>query len=187
MTIRTLYLHSQHRRHWLNASRRPPLTTHWQKWLCQRGSLTQSLIRASKDQFEVRLLFLGRAYPSQDEADMLGISPHQKVMIREVELLGQTQVWVYARSVVPDRTLTHCHLQLNQLGNRSLGSLLFSDPSIRRGNIQITHLHQGAQTFPARRSVFYIHNHPLLVTEVFLPIMSSVPFPTEDTLPQQRL
>ncbi|WP_168926806.1 chorismate--pyruvate lyase family protein [Nitrincola schmidtii] len=177
MRIRTLYLDTLRRRHWLYADRRPALTPHWREWLCQSGSLTHSLIHASQDQFTVRLLKLGRAYPSKDEAQALAISPYKKVMVREVELMGQGQVWIYARSVVPDSTLTHCHAQLHQLGNRSLGSLLFSDPKINRGRIQVTHLHQGLDTFPARRSIFYIQQHPLLVTEVFYPIMAEIDFP----------
>ncbi|WP_051632832.1 chorismate--pyruvate lyase family protein [Nitrincola lacisaponensis] len=175
MKIRTLYLRSQRRRHWLAASRRPPLSAHWRDWLCQRESLTQSLILASQGQFQVRLLRLSRDFPSRDEACVLGIPPHRRVLIREVELMGKNQVWVYARSVVPDATLSHCHQALHQLGNRSLGSLLFSDPRIRRGAIQVTHLRDGKEVYPARRSVFYLDTHPLLVTEVFLPVMASVP------------
>ena len=177
MQIRQLFNHSHRRRHWLSAKRRPPLTSHWRQWLCQRRSLTESLRRASEDQFSVRLLSLQAALPNPDEAALLGIPTNRRVLIREVELIGKNQVWVYARTVIPDATLRVCHRHIYQLGNRSLGSMLFSNPAIQRGTIEVSRIQAGCIDYPARRSRFYIKQHPLLVTEVFLPIMADIPFP----------
>lgn len=177
MQIRQLFNHSQRRRYWLSAKRRPPLTSHWRQWLCQRRSLTDCLRRASDDQFSVRLLSLQVALPNPDEAAILGIPTNRRVLIREVELIGKNQVWVYARTVIPDATLRVCHRHIYQLGNRSLGSMLFSNPAIQRGTIEVSRIHAGCVNYPARRSRFYIEQLPLLVTEVFLPIMADIPFP----------
>lgn len=68
-------------------------------------------------------------------------------------------------------------------GNRPLGAALFADPRIRRyplrsrkiGRHHDLHrrLRKCAPTAPeplwARRSLFRLHNAPILVTEVFLP------------------
>ena len=69
------------------------------------------------------------------------------------------------------------------LGNRSLGSLLFRHPLVQRQSLHYKALryhhplYQSAaavlnnppHSLWARRSLFYLHNAPLLVTEVFLP------------------
>ncbi|RAU18091.1 chorismate lyase [Nitrincola tibetensis] len=170
--------HTFRRRHWLNANDRPFLTSHWRKWLCDRGSLTEALIRASDNRFSVRLIAQTKSYPTYDEALTLKISPQQKVLIREVELLGKHQAWVYARSVVPLSTLKHCHQSLEQLGNRSLGTLLFTDPGIRRGALEVCQLSAKHQNYPSRRSIFWIKQQPLLVTEIFLPPMAQISHPS---------
>ncbi|EXJ09688.1 MULTISPECIES: chorismate--pyruvate lyase family protein [Nitrincola] len=161
---------------WLSAKRRPALSSHWRNWLCDKGSLTEALIRASHGQFSVKLLSQNLAIPTKDEASALGLNPKQRVLIREVELLGHQQPWVYARSVVPVATLKQCHQRLNRLGSRSLGTMLFTDPTIKRGDIELCHFYANGQAYPSRRSVFWIAAHPLLVTEIFLPPMQQITY-----------
>jgi len=170
--------HTLRRRYWLNANDRLFLTSHWRKWLCDRGSLTEALIRASKNGFSVRLIAQKKSYPTYDEARALKISSQQKILVREVELLGNQQAWVYARSVVPLSTLQHCHQSLERLGNRSLGTLLFTDPNIKRGALEVCQLSANGQNYPSRRSIFWIKQQPLLVTEVFLPPMAQIVHPS---------
>ncbi|WP_020679626.1 chorismate--pyruvate lyase family protein [Marinobacterium rhizophilum] len=150
----------------------------WRNWLQDRGSLTKRLIRASHGHFSVRLLRLGYACPTRSEARALGLPPRRKALIREVQLLGQGQPWVYARSVFPIDTLSGPQRQLKGVGSRSLGSLLFSDPSMQREPLQISRLRlQGREPLWARRSVFRLANKPLLVCEVFLPALEHVEYP----------
>lgn len=146
----------------------------WNRWLADRGSLTRHLITASQGNFCVRLLKQGWGYPTRSEALLLKIPPRQWAVIREVELQGNGQPWVYARSVIPAATLTGRERQLHGVGSRSLGSVLFRNPTMRRGPMQITHLSSGKQRFYARRSLFLLSNKPLLVCEVFLPSLSQV-------------
>ena len=69
------------------------------------------------------------------------------------------------------------------LGSRSLGSLLFTHPLVVRQPLHYKTLRPNHPLYKsatakvkvkpkmlwARRSLFYLHNAPLLVTEVFLP------------------
>ena len=146
----------------------------WRQWLLDRGSLTTHLIAASNNHFKVALKQQGWAIPYRSEAKALKLKNRQAALIREVELLGNEQVYVLARTVIPASTLTGKYQQLATLGNKSLGSVLFSDPSMRRGTFQICQLRlDNGEKVWARRSVFYLSGKPLLVCEVFLPILAS--------------
>ncbi|ANG64967.1 chorismate--pyruvate lyase [Marinobacterium aestuarii] len=150
----------------------------WRNWLQDRGSLTKRLTRASHGQFSVRLVRLGYARPTRSEARALGMPPRRQALIREVQLLGQGEPWVYARSVFPIDTLSGPQRQLRGVGSRSLGTLLFSDLSMQREPLQIGQLRlHGSDPLWARRSVFRLANKPLLVCEVFLPALRHVEYP----------
>lgn len=151
---------------------------HWRPWLCERGSLTHQLRQASRGQFEVELLTLHWDRPSRAEALCLGIPIRQPSLIREVHLCGYGSPWVFARSVIPAATLQGDARRLLLLGNRSLGSLLFSDPSIRRGPIEVTRIMHQQQHCWARRSIFTLPQGPILVMETFLPRMATIAYPS---------
>jgi chorismate--pyruvate lyase len=82
-------------------------------------------------------------------------------VIREVQLLGNHQVVVFARSVIPVTGDTQAILKI---GSKPLGEILFNDPDIKRGQLQITHT---GSTW-GRRSTFTIGTTKLLVSEFFL-------------------
>lgn len=142
----------------------------WYSWLTDSGSLTQRLVKLSGGAFQVEVVRQGWFMPTRSEARALNMRSRQRALVREVRLLGKGQAWVYARSIIPATTLTGRQRQLRMLGNRSLGSLLFSDPSMRRGPLQISRLKlDTGERLWARRSVFQLSGKPLLVCEVFLP------------------
>ena len=135
-------------------------------WILDRGSLTQRLMQACDGDFKVQPIhqYWGRA--SRSEAQLLGINPRQQVYVREVALMCANESWVYARTIIPRSTMTAKEGQLKYLGNKSLGSLLFTHKKMRRGNIQITPLNK--QEMWARRSLFFLSDKPLLVSEFFV-------------------
>lgn len=147
----------------------------WRRWLTNRDSLTQHLVNASQGNFRVRLIKQGWERPTPSESRSLNISDRELAVVREVQLLGNDNVWVYARSVIPASTLTGRERQLHHVGNRSLGTILFTDPTMRRGPLQISQIHLSDQASVwGRRSVFYLSGKPLLVSEVFLPELEQV-------------
>lgn len=168
----------------------------WRRWLCDRGSLTKHLIAASENCFRVEVQQQDWLIPSRSEAKVLGIKHRQVALIREVKLIGNDQTYVVARTVIPAGTLTGKQKQLATLGNRSLGTVLFNDPSMRRGKFQISRLRNepqkegGSQSLWARRSVFYLSNKPLLVCEVFLPVLGQIdyqpPLLSSDNIPLKK-
>lgn len=146
--------------------------------MLSRGSLTQLLKQASAGQFRVEVVYQGWGKPTRSEAQALGIASHICALIREVRLYGADQSWVSARSVIPAQTLSGPQRMLRYLGNRPLGEVLFRDPSLERGPLQIARLSNRAkgETVWARRSVFHLGGKPLLVSEIFLPALLQVEY-----------
>lgn len=147
----------------------------WRSWVMDRGSLTQRLVKASIGDFRVRVTRLEWACPTVNETLKLGIASRQKALIREVDLLCCGRAVVRARSVIPAATLTGEERQLKHLGTRPLGAFLFSSRAMVRQPIELAGF-QGSQrqAIYGRRSVFLLHDKPLLVSEIFLPELLSL-------------
>lgn len=107
--------------------------------------------------------------------------------VRDVLLTGGGHIRVFAHSVLPRSSLHGDWCGITRLGTKPLGETLFTDPRIRRLGLTMRRLdarhplyraarrHTGitAQHLWARRSVFCLNGHPLLVTEVFLPAIDT--------------
>jgi chorismate lyase len=154
----------------------------YRPWLTDRGSLTQRIADRC-ERFRIEVVFQGLRTPTRDEAFLFADCGRSRVLVREVYLCcGDTPV-VFAHSVTRPRELRGPWKALTGLGNRSLGSRLFTDPRVRRCPLRqkkINAAHElyapalqraphAAQSLWARRSLFLLHKSPILVTEVFLP------------------
>ncbi|OEY65764.1 chorismate--pyruvate lyase family protein [Marinobacter sp. X15-166B] len=142
-------------------------------WLQQTGSLTRALQQRCQQRLQVDVRAEGFALPRPDEARVLKIPPRQTAWIREVQLCGDGEPWVLARTVIPQASLTGSGRRLRHLGQKPLGSYLFSRREWRRGPILPGHCHpdHAAQPSYARRSCFQTRGHALLVAEYFLPAL----------------
>lgn len=148
-------------------------------WLLDQGSLTQRLVKASQGHFQVQVLLQEWQRPRPSETAMLGMKPREKAIIREVALLCHGQPWVFARSVIPCRSLSGRLRRLRKFNNSSLGDMLFRDPSMRRSAFEITRIDGTSQQLPkamrqatalwGRRCRFELAAKPIMVSEVFLP------------------
>jgi len=128
------------------------------QWLDDSRSLTAKL-KKKFDDFAVKVILQTQLKPHQNESDVLGFEGDS--IIREVELLGSGKTMVFARSVIP---VTNDTEDLLSIGSKPLGEILFNDPAIIRGQLQITHT---GNTW-GRRSTFTIGTTNLLVSEFFL-------------------
>lgn len=145
-------------------------------WLTDEGSLTRRLTAAGRNDFRVELLVEQHQPARADEAAALGLTAGHPLWVREVLLHTAGVPRVFARTVADLHTFSAAGLHLDQLGTRSLGELLFSDPGIRREPIEISlypadwlPAAQRASQCWARRSRFCGARLQLLVCEVFLP------------------
>lgn len=159
----------------------PDIEANYAPWLRDCGSLTQR-IQQRCTRFAVRNVRSGLARIALDESALLGIAPKQLAYSREVFLYADDQPVVFAHSALAREHLRGAWLAVRTLGNKPLGALLFAHPLVERKPLYYkalrnTHpLFQSATALSeppnrlwARRSLFYLHGAPLLVTEVFLP------------------
>lgn len=154
-----------------------------QGWLGDSGSLTARLIAQSGGVFKVQVVrqIIGR--PTLNERQVLGMRHPALALIREVILFGRNEPWVFARSILPLTSLTGSLRHLRKQNNRPLGAFLFSQPQLRRSTIAAARISRDHAYVPGdlannqqlwgRRSVFYLQQKPLLVSEVFLPAFTA--------------
>ncbi|XXE94020.1 chorismate lyase [Pseudomonas sp. D1-2] len=151
------------------------------EWLFDQGSLTRRLTGLSDHHFSVTPLFEGWQPLRADECAALDLAEGSEGWVREVYLRGHGQPWVFARSVAARSALQGDGLQMDELGSRSLGELLFCDQAFQRRAIEVCHY--PSEWLPAevrvtalwgRRSRFDRGTLSVLVAEVFLPSMWTV-------------
>jgi chorismate--pyruvate lyase len=148
-------------------------------WLLDSGSLTQRLVKASNNQFQVRVISQKWQQAHFSERSLLGMAMRERAIIREVALLCNAEPWVFARSVIPASSLTGHLRQLRRLKDSSLGEMLFRDPAMHRHPFQIATIDGQSHQIPnflrqasalwGRRSRFELSGKPLMVSEIFLP------------------
>jgi len=151
-------------------------------WLLDPASLTLRLQQLCHGEFRVRVLSQEWGTPRIDEARALGVVNGRRAIIRQVQLLCNQCPWIFARTVIPASSLQGSLQRLARLGSRPLGAVLFADPGMRRGIVELACIQPGQALFaeaarqmkpPAeiwgRRSVFTVSGKSLLVSEIFLP------------------
>ncbi|MBW8353121.1 chorismate lyase [Pseudomonas sp. TNT2022 ID1048] len=162
---------------WLVQSRLSPFPgSAVANWLFDEGSLTRRLTRLSRDGFSVTPLVEEWQTLRNDECAALGLPEQSEGWVREVYLRGHGEAWVFARSVAARSALQQGGLNIDELGSRSLGELLFCDEAFTRQPIEVCRYPQAwlptavaTEGLWGRRSRFDRGPLSLLVAEVFLP------------------
>lgn len=171
------------------AARLPRAPARYAAWLRDPSSLTQRVQAACSGRFHVAVLSQAWQAPSRSEARALHLRPGVRALVRQVCLMCDDTPWVYACTVIPRGTLTGAQRRLARLHTRPLGAVLFADPTMRRGRAEVARLMHGDCLFAqaaaalsqppaeiwARRSLFFLRDKPLLVTEAFLPAIPDAP------------
>jgi chorismate--pyruvate lyase len=148
----------------------PPML---QAWLLEPASLTARL-KAHTRHFQLQVLQQQtQALPDFIQALLPGVASAQ---CREVLMSCNQLPSVYAQSWLPLSTLTALQ-PLAELGQQPLGEIIFQQPQqLQRSAIEVARVQLSQQLtttvaageYWARRSVFTLAGHPLLVAEVFL-------------------
>ncbi|HIF50877.1 MAG TPA: chorismate lyase [Thiotrichaceae bacterium] len=151
-------------------------------FLFQEGSLTRFIQERCDGNFSIELLTESWCSPISDEIEFLSLPSDEITFLRESRLKCDTQTLVYARTVIPGKTLSGKNKKLTELGTTPLGDILFNDEMTYRTDMRYTkitidcELHSKAtkdsnitSELWGRQSLFYSDHQPLLVTEIFLP------------------
>jgi len=98
--------------------------------------------------------------------------------VREVYLSGQGRPWVFARSVAASEALHGAEFEIAEIGEQSLGEVLFGDARFTRGALELCRyppawLPPDVRTdgLLGRRSCFHQGALGVLVAEVCLPAL----------------
>lgn len=153
-------------------------------WLKEQGSLTTRLQNHCTN-FRLECIKQRIEPCASDEYKQLGLTRPCMVPMREVILYCDNLPVVFAHTVTTPNNIASNWPMFRKLGNRSLGSLLFSNRDISRGMFQYSRLeeshklvkrihaalpeHNETTTFFARRCLFKRKRGAMLVTEIFLP------------------
>ena len=162
------------------------------EWLTKPYILSHALKRISKA-LTVKVLDQRFGHAYEDEYAILNITPDPLPFVRQVFLQGDDESpLTYGRVIIPNATY-HVHFpQFETLGTNLLGeTLLYNNPDVSRGPFEYVHVpprHSLAtqvydhlpidyprQPLWGRRSVFWIKTAPLLVMELFLPLLPPYP------------
>lgn len=128
------------------------------------------------------LVCLSQKYlvPSYGERNLLNIKPRQVALIREIKMGKGGQNWLFARTIVPQKTLTGSAKRIMTLKNTPIGKILFGRNGAKRKWMDIsltTNIPQSIidlgvmpqQKLWQRQSLFEFNSGPLMVIEWFLP------------------
>jgi len=160
----------------------PRIDVNYTQWLRDQGSLTQRIQQRCQN-FSVRPVQGRLAGIAYDESRVLGIPTRQLAYSREVFLYADGQPVVFAHSTCAQHHLYGAWRALGGMGSRPLGAMLFSHPLVKRQPLHYAGLCAGHPLYQsassilevsppklwARRSLFYLKDAPLLVTEVYFP------------------
>lgn len=150
-------------------------------WLFDPNSLTARL-KTQCSEFKVVVLGQEQTVCSEEEA-CDHIPAGEPILVREVLLYCDDVPQVFARSLMPLATLTGDESFLSELGNQPLGQAIFNSPDLKRGDFSVAAFTDDSSvvklarkmnlpsqdTLWGRRSIFFLHEKPLAVAEVFLP------------------
>jgi chorismate--pyruvate lyase len=157
-------------------------------WLLYPGSFMQRLKHHHISDACIDVLKEGWDLPFEEERYRLKLPESRLAWIREVVIYSGSTTWMFARTVIPQKTLTGKEKRLQHLKTRSLGSILFQYPDLIRSDFEIfpiepeTHWEKNIakylpiqpETLWARRSEFIVRKKSLLLTEVFFPSIVSL-------------
>lgn len=152
-------------------------------WMQFSGSFMQRLKEHGIANPTIQVVQHHWQLPNREERNELNLSFRTSALVREVLISDTSTIWMYARTIFPRNTLTGRHKQLAHLKNRSLGSVLFKDPTLQRSPFEIAVIQPGMKLHAkiakavdrampelwSRRSLFNVRGKSVLLTEVFMP------------------
>ncbi|KAF3983964.1 MAG: chorismate lyase [Methylococcales symbiont of Hymedesmia sp. n. MRB-2018] len=157
------------------------LPTNVQSWVYETHSLTKRLRKTYGQSVSVEILFHRKKVAFLSECRLLKLPHHQYNLIREVLLHANGKPLILARTILPEKTVKIAKRNLSHLGTRPLGEVIFSYPKLQRLDLNIScikpyqwtdglnHTIDIKQAIWGRRTVYAIHQQPLLVSEFFMP------------------
>ncbi len=151
-------------------------------FLFHEDSLTRYIQLRCEGDFNIELMSESLQRAMSDESQFLSLQSDELTFIRKSRLKCGDQAVVYARTIMPQKTIEGENQWLTTLGTKPLGDILFNDENTYRTDMRYAkipvdcELHREAteglditSELWGRQSLFYTVQQPLLITEIFLP------------------
>lgn len=168
----------------------PPPPVHMVEWL--KTQVLSKALRKIVPNLGLEVVHQAIGKPHPDEAKKLTLcSTDSLPLIRQVNIGAPDNTCLYCRVVAPPTLYQQEKETFDTLGNRFIGeTLLYNQPNVHRSSFEYAVLTQQdclyqeavqysqstLSQFPAklyaRRSIFYLPVLPLLITEVFVNVVS---------------
>lgn len=151
-------------------------------FLFHEDSLTRFIQQRYEGEFSMELISESLHLALPDETQFLSLQRDEITFIRKSRLKCGDRAVVYARTIMPQKTIEGENQWLTTLGTKPLGDILFNDETTYRSDMRYAkipvdcELHEEAtknlnitSELWGRQSLFYTKEQPLLITEIFLP------------------
>lgn len=159
----------------------------WQPWLLDTGSLTQKIEKAIGQKLLVQVLRDCPQTLNSDESRYFHFRI-RRCRVREVLLCANHIPLVMAHSVIPTLSSSGSNHSILRLGTKPLGAVLFAKTrmhskakpprDIARLDRSSSLWKKCSKQYPglstplwARRTLYRLRGHPILVNEIFLPAL----------------
>lgn len=153
-----------------------------QKFLFHEKSMTQLIQDSCFGKFNVELISESWEHALDDETTFLSLPQDESTFIRKSLLKCDDKVLIFARTVIPEKTLSGKNQKLTSMGDKPLGNFLFNDKTTYRSDMRYAKIPVNCKLYSeatkdmkitselwGRQSLVYIEQRPLTITEIFLP------------------
>ena len=148
--------------------------------LADRGSLTDRFKQLMGKKPSLTRLSQGRQFVSWQERQLLSMNEREMALVREIKMGTGGLYWMFARTIVPNRTLQGEARRISFLNNTPIGNILFGRNGATRTSMDVyltwelpqSLIELGVlpeQPLWERCSIFEFNSGPLMVSELFLP------------------
>ena len=134
-------------------------------WLSESGPITKRI--SANENFELNLLREEIDEVDETEKKYLGNSIGD-IKVREVLLLGNKVPKVYAKSLIPVKTIKKGFSKLGSLGTKPLGDILFEKNIFNKIDVMYSSFEHEDSIFWGRKTKYLVKNLPFSVMEIFL-------------------
>ncbi len=134
-------------------------------WLSESGPITKRI--SANENFELNLLREEIDEVDETEKKYLGNSIGD-IKVREVLLLGNKVPKVYAKSLIPVKTIRKGFSKLGSLGTKPLGDILFEKNIFNKIDVMYSSFVHEDSIFWGRKTKYLVKNLPFSVMEIFL-------------------
>ena len=134
-------------------------------WLSESGPITKRI--SANENFELNLLREEIDEVDETEKKYLG-NFIGDIKVREVVLLGNKVPKVYAKSLIPVKTIKKGFSKLGSLGTKPLGDILFEKNIFNKIDVMYSSFIHEDSIFWGRKTKYLVKNLPFSVMEIFL-------------------